>query len=80
MIEFNTKMDLMNTLKDSNQRAESWCREISAIDFCTRQGEVWSPPDNVDHQGSKTHYPGFEVTKDYTSGNVWQAGKTIHHL
>jgi hypothetical protein len=49
MIEFNTKMDLMNTLKDSNQRAESWCREISAIDFCTRQGEVWSPPDNVDH-------------------------------
>jgi hypothetical protein len=33
MIEFNTKMDLMNTLKDSNQRAESWCREISAIDF-----------------------------------------------
>jgi hypothetical protein len=49
MTEINTKSELIRALKDSSQRAERWFREIPAIDFFTRLGEVWSPSDNVDH-------------------------------
>ncbi len=49
MIEIHTKSDLIGVLKDSNQRAENWFREIPASDFFTRHGEIWSPSDNVDH-------------------------------
>jgi hypothetical protein len=49
MTEINTKSELINALKDSNQRAETWFGEMSAGDFFTRHGEVWSPSDNVDH-------------------------------
>ncbi len=49
MTEITTKAELMATLKDANQRAEKWFREIPSSDFFTRQGEAWSPSDNVDH-------------------------------
>ncbi len=49
MIAINTKSDLISALKDSIERAENWFGEIPASDFFTRQGEVWSPSDNVDH-------------------------------
>lgn len=49
MIELTTKTDLISALKDSIQRAENWFSEIPASDFFTRQGEIWSPSDNVDH-------------------------------
>ena len=49
MIESNTKSDLLSALKDSNQRAENWFREMPGKDFFTRHGDVWSPSDNVDH-------------------------------
>ena len=49
MLVMNTKSDLINALKDSNQRADNWFREIPANDFFTRQGDAWSPSDNVDH-------------------------------
>ncbi len=49
MIAINTKSDLISALKDSIQRAENWFSEIPANDFFARQGEVWSPSDNVDH-------------------------------
>jgi len=49
MIEIRTKTDLISAIKDSTQRAESWFIEIPASDFFTRQGEVWSASDNVDH-------------------------------
>ena len=49
MLAINTKLDLISALKNSNQRAEEWFREIPANDFFTRQGNVWSASDNVDH-------------------------------
>lgn len=49
MLAINTKFDLINALKDSAQRAEDWFREIPADVFFTRQGDVWSASDNVDH-------------------------------
>ena len=49
MTEINSKFDLLDALKDSNERAEIWFRAIPADVFFTRQGEVWSPSDNVDH-------------------------------
>lgn len=49
MTEINTKSELLAALIDSNQRAESWFSAMPAKDFFTRQGDVWSPSDNVDH-------------------------------
>ena len=49
MTDINTKFELITALKDSNQRAEAWFRSMPARDFFTRQGDVWSPSDNVDH-------------------------------
>lgn len=49
MLALNTKSDLINALKDSNQRAANWFREIPVNDFFTRQTNVWSASDNVDH-------------------------------
>lgn len=49
MTAINTKPQLLAALKDSNQRAETWFGEMRAKDFFTRQAEVWSPSDNVDH-------------------------------
>ena len=56
MSEITTKSELISTLKDSNQRVTKWFIEISAKDFFTRQGEVWSASDNVDHL-IKSHKP-----------------------
>ncbi len=49
MLAINTKLDLISALKNSNQRAEDWFREIPASNFFLRQGDVWSSSDNVDH-------------------------------
>jgi hypothetical protein len=49
MTMINTKTELLAVLKDSNQRTEKWFLEIPASDFFTRQGEAWSPSDNMDH-------------------------------
>lgn len=49
MIQINTKSELLVALNDSNQRAEAWFLAIPPDDFFARQGEVWSPSDNVDH-------------------------------
>ena len=49
MEEIHTKTDLINALKDSNQRAEDWFLQIPADDFFTRHEDVWSPSDNLDH-------------------------------
>jgi uncharacterized damage-inducible protein DinB len=49
MIEINTKSELLAALKDSNQRAGNWFQAIPAADFFKRDGEVWSPSDNLDH-------------------------------
>lgn len=49
MIQINTKSELLAALNNSNQSAEAWFSAISSDDFFARQGEVWSPSDNVDH-------------------------------
>ncbi len=41
--------ELIETLKESNQRAGSWFENIPAKGFFTRKGETWSPSDNLDH-------------------------------
>jgi len=56
MTKFNTKSDLISTLKDSNQRVIKWFAEIPADLFFRREGEVWSASDNVDHL-IKSHKP-----------------------
>jgi len=48
-MDINTKVELISILKDSRQRVIEWFTKIPAQDFFTRQGEVWSPSDNVDH-------------------------------
>ena len=56
MIELSTKSELIIALKDSNGRVLNWFTEISAKDFYTRHGEVWSASDNIDHL-VKSHKP-----------------------
>ncbi|MGE5374545.1 MAG: hypothetical protein ACM3XO_05760 [Bacteroidota bacterium] len=41
--------ELLLALADSSHRAASWFQEIPADEFFTRQGETWSPSDNLDH-------------------------------
>ena len=49
MTEINSKEKLLAILRDSNQRAVNWFQAIPAEDFFTRQGEIWSHSDNLDH-------------------------------
>jgi uncharacterized damage-inducible protein DinB len=49
MAGITTKTELITTLEDSNQRVIRWFTDIPARDFFTRQGDVWSASDNVDH-------------------------------
>src|SRR5262245_33439106 len=62
MTIITTKSELITSLKDSNQRVLNWFTEISATDFFTRQGEVWSASDNVDHL-IKSHKPIAKALK-----------------
>jgi DinB family protein len=49
MTELATKNDLLATLKDSNRRAAAWFQGIAVNNFFERDGDVWSPSDNLDH-------------------------------
>jgi hypothetical protein len=49
MTEITTKADLITALKHSNQRAQNWFLEIPTNNFFSRNGDVWSASDNVDH-------------------------------
>jgi len=49
MSEIKSKSELISALHDSNQRAANWFTEIPARDFFTRQADVWSASDNLDH-------------------------------
>lgn len=44
-----SKEDLFAALKDSNQRATHWFQGVPTSFFFTREREVWSPSDNLDH-------------------------------
>jgi uncharacterized damage-inducible protein DinB len=62
MIEISTKDQLIATLKEANQRVIAWFTKIPAEHFFTRQGEVWSASDNVDHL-IKAHKPISKALK-----------------
>ena len=62
MTELNTKAELITALKVSNERVTNWFTEIPTKDFFTRQAEVWSPSDNVDHL-IKSHKPIAKALK-----------------
>lgn len=49
MTPIQTKTEIISALEDSGQRAQAWFSAIPAKEFFTRQGEVWSASDNVDH-------------------------------
>jgi len=56
MTEIISRTKLLTTLKDANQRVITWFTEISAKNFFTRHGEIWSASDNLDHL-IKSHEP-----------------------
>ena len=56
MTEIISRTKLLTTLKDANQRVITWFTEISAKNFFTRHGEIWSASDNLDHL-IKSHKP-----------------------
>ena len=62
MTNFITKSELISKLKDSNRRVTTWFTDIPADTFFTRQGEVWSASDNVDHL-IKSHKPVAKALK-----------------
>jgi uncharacterized damage-inducible protein DinB len=49
MTSTQSKPEIIAALRDSNQRAQAWFSAIPAQEYFTRQGEVWSASDNVDH-------------------------------
>jgi uncharacterized damage-inducible protein DinB len=44
-----TKPEIIAVLQDSENRAQAWFSAIPLQEYFTRQGEVWSASDNVDH-------------------------------
>jgi len=62
MTEINTSTKLFSELEDANQRVAKWFTEIPAEDFFTRQGEIWSASDNMDHL-IKSHKPISKALK-----------------
>lgn len=62
MTKIAAKTELITTLKDSNHRVIKWFTEIPAKDFFTRQDEVWSASDNMDHL-IKSHKPIAKALK-----------------
>ena len=62
MVEIKTKTELLSALTDSNLRVIHWFSEIPTEKFFTRQGEVWSASDNMDHL-IKSHKPLVKALK-----------------
>jgi uncharacterized damage-inducible protein DinB len=48
-MEITSNTELISALSDSNQRAGDWFGQIPTEVFFKRQGEAWSPSDNLDH-------------------------------
>ena len=62
MVAIKTKTELLLTLTDSNLRVIHWFSETPTENFFTRQGEVWSASDNMDHL-IKSHKPLVKALK-----------------
>src|SRR5687767_575149 len=54
--------ELIIALQNANQRVTRWFTEIPAENFFTRQGEIWSASDNVDHL-IRSHKPISKALK-----------------
>lgn len=48
-MSIQTKTEVITALYDSNRHMQDWFSAIPASEYFTRQGEVWSASDNVDH-------------------------------
>lgn len=62
MTVITTKPDLLNLLNNSNRRVIQWFADIPVEQFFTRQGEVWSASDNLDHL-IRAHEPLVKALK-----------------
>jgi len=62
MSEIKTRSELISAQRHSNQRVANWFIEIPAKDFFTRQADVWSASDNLDHL-IKSHKPLAKALK-----------------
>ena len=62
MTEINPSTELFAGLRNINQRVTRWFTEIPAEKFFTRQGEIWSASDNVDHL-IRSHKPIIKALK-----------------
>jgi uncharacterized damage-inducible protein DinB len=54
--------ELIIALQNANQRVTRWFTEIPAENFFTRQGEIWSASDNLDHL-IRSHKPISKALK-----------------
>lgn len=82
MKEIRTKTELIIALKAANQRVINWFTKIPPSDFFTRQGEVWSASNNMDHliKSVKPLTKAFEVTENYFASDVRQTGEILTDL
>jgi uncharacterized damage-inducible protein DinB len=62
MTKITNKAELIHTLEDSNRRVIAWFTEFPTAGFFTRQADVWSASDNVDHL-IKAHKPVAQALK-----------------
>jgi hypothetical protein len=44
-----SKNEILETFRDSSRRVADWFSSVPTADFFTRQAEVWSASDNLDH-------------------------------
>jgi uncharacterized damage-inducible protein DinB len=49
MSNIQTKTEIIAALQESGRRAHVWFEALPADQFFIREGETWSPSDNVDH-------------------------------
>jgi len=43
------KTEIISALQDSSQHMQDWFSAVPVSEYFTRQGEVWSAADNIDH-------------------------------
>ena len=49
MQPIQTKTEIISALQDSSQHMQDWFSAVPVSEYFTRQGEVWSAADNIDH-------------------------------
>jgi uncharacterized damage-inducible protein DinB len=49
MPEIQSKIQIISSLQDSGRHAQEWFNNLPTDHFFTREAEIWSASDNVDH-------------------------------